>query len=64
MGKTRTHLPTSEQANLIARHGLIPSNFRVVADTDESLQLVSRLGGTTRRIKKAAGVGAPSSSRV
>lgn len=64
MGKTRTHLPTAEQATLIARHGLIPSNYRVVSDTDECLHLVSRLGGATRRIKKAAGVGAPCSSKV
>ncbi len=52
MGKSKAMMPTREQQDLMESHGLIASCWLVIRDSEQELQLVSRLSGSTRRIKK------------
>ncbi len=52
MGKSKAMMPTREQQDLMESHGLIASCWLVIRDSERELQLVSRLSGSTRRIKK------------
>lgn len=52
MGKSKATMPTNEQRELMESQGLIANCWLVIGDSDRELQLVSRLSGSTRRVKK------------
>lgn len=59
MGKSRAWKPTLAQKILMEKSGLDARDWLVIGETPAELQLASRGSGTSRVIKKAAGVGAP-----
>lgn len=53
MGRSKAKKPTLAQKKLITSAGLIASTWLVIKEDDTELQLVSRMSGTTRHIKKS-----------
>lgn len=52
MGRNRAKKPTREQKIEISNAGLVVKNWLVIGDTPDELWLVSRISGTTRKIRK------------
>ena len=52
MGRSRVKKPTLQQKKLMQQAGLIPQNWLVIGDKPEELELVSKLSGKSRKVKK------------